>query len=111
MADQKGTMNNQFSDSNIQGDGDFYLDLRHLCILDCKTEVGTISLILDQKQPHYLFVSIDEELRKCYSLLEFQMQFDNEKQVIEFLIQLVNSDFMDDLIAIEKNLDEGWAAL
>ncbi len=90
---------------------DDLLNLKNLCVLDCETEVGTISLMLDQKKPYYLFISIEGELRKCVDLKESCLTFHDESEVMQFLEEISDSNFMDELIEIETNLDEGWKEL
>ncbi len=98
-------------ENNFDGDDKSYIRLRNPCILDCHTEIGVVSLILDKDQPGYLFVSIGGELRKCYSLKDYNIHFDGNSQVIDFLQEVSNSGFMKDLIEKEKDLEEGWDAL
>ncbi len=83
----------------------------HPCVLDCHTDVGLVSLMMDRKHPQYLLVSIDGELRKCLHLNGAEFHFNDDWQVVEFLKEISSSKLLDDLIEEEKGMNEGWDSL
>lgn len=92
-------------------DDGLYLSLTNPCVLDCNTEIGRITLILDRQHPRFLFVQIAEEFRKCILLDSDLAVFPDDMAVYDFLHRFQETAAFNRLIAEEKNLDEGWEAL
>ena len=89
-------------------DGYNHFTLRNPCILDCDTEVGLISLIMDKQYSQYLFVRIHGELRKCLDFEEQAVRFQNDKELMDFLRCVRDSDLFQEIVDTEKHLEEGW---
>jgi len=105
-------MNNERIFFNLSSeDGPFQVQLENPCIYDVDTEIGLISLILDKKYPQFLLVHIDNEPRKCVGLNEFELNFSSDEDVLKFLKTISVSEFFEDLLEEEKNINDGWAAL
>ncbi|MDP8245647.1 MAG: hypothetical protein P9L94_16300 [Candidatus Hinthialibacter antarcticus] len=104
-------MSDGFSFHIPTGDGDEHLMLTNPCVVDCNTEIGRITLILDRQYPRFLFVQIMNEWRKCI-LLEPQLtHFNNDMEIFDFLRRFQATTAFNKLIEEEKNLDAGWEAL
>ncbi len=102
MADQNNDFNFEPNDDML------YLTLRNPCIIDCQTEAGVFSLIIDRQYPRYLFLQIDGEMRKCYDMGEDVQMFSSDEEAADFLIELTQSDFMEQLIEEEREMNEEW---
>lgn len=92
-------------------DGRQRIVLRSPCILDCDTEVGFISLILDKDYPHYLLVQINGELRKCLGFEDYDLHFQDDEAVFQFLEWVRETEIFQEIVEDEKALDQDWAEL
>lgn len=79
--------------------------------LECHTGVGPITLLVDQANPVYLFISIAGEPRKCVDLAPFHLAFADRREALDFLEEIRDSDFFTDLVRGEESFDSGWDAL
>ncbi|HQH72721.1 MAG TPA: hypothetical protein PK360_11645 [bacterium] len=91
--------------------GPLPMGMRNPCVLEWDTRIGRITLLVDQANPLYLFISIDGEPRKCVDLAPFHLAFADRRETLEFLEKIRDSDFTADLIREEESLDTGWDAL
>lgn len=97
---------------NITPNGDdkeFVLQNPHS--LTCKTNVGPIRLTLDRDKPIFLFVEIDGEFRRCYDLRKYQLQFQTEDEVEQFLKKIRDSDFFNTIVEEELDMNQEWEDL
>lgn len=92
-------------------DGPVYIPLPSPCVLDCETDAGLISLILDRTFPQFLIVHINGEPRKCVGLSEYNLAFENDGEVKAFLKKVSESELMDEMIQEETRINEGWHSL
>ncbi len=104
-------MNEEFHYSSFPNDKGIYLMLHNPCVIDCTTKDSVISLIMDKEYPQYLFLQIDGEFRRCYDLGEETPAFETNEEVAEFLIELSNSSFMDEIIEEERKMNQEWKKL
>ncbi len=104
-------MDDEFRFHAPSGGGDDYLMLTNPCVVDCNTEIGRITLILDRQYPQCLFVQIMNEWRKCILLDPHLAEFRDDMEVFDFLTRFQETTAFNKLIEEEKNLDEGWEAL
>lgn len=81
------------------------------CVVDCNTEIGRITLILDRQYPLFLFVQIANEWRKCILLEPEIARFHDDMDVFDFLNRFQSTTAFNRLIDEEKSLDDGWEAL
>ncbi|MFB3785965.1 MAG: hypothetical protein ACE15F_06300 [bacterium] len=91
--------------------GPLPMGMRNPCSLECHTGVGRITLLVDQANPLYLFISIAGEPRRCVDLAPFHLAFADRREALEFLEQIRNSDFTADLVREEESLETGWDSL
>jgi hypothetical protein len=81
------------------------------CSLDCDTDAGLFTLLIDCENPSFLFVSIDNELRKCVDLSLKKRRFETKEEAIEFLLKLRDSPVFDELVNEELNMNDEWDKL
>ncbi|NPU99424.1 MAG: hypothetical protein HPY51_19720 [Candidatus Omnitrophica bacterium] len=85
--------------------------LKNPCSLEWYTGIGRITLLVDQANPVYLFISIEGEPRKCVDLAPFHLTFADRQETLDFLEQLRDSEFMSEILQEEESMQNGWDAL
>jgi hypothetical protein len=102
--------NNLFFDITPNGEEKHFL-LRNACSLEVETEVGPIKLVVDKDQPMFLFIEIEGEMRRCYDLRNYDLNFLSNKEVLAFLQKVRESEFFARIVDDEQDLNEEWADL
>ncbi|MGC9329094.1 MAG: hypothetical protein ACP5I1_15790, partial [Candidatus Hinthialibacter sp.] len=85
--------------------------LKYPCFLNCETESYAITLLINPKNPSYLLVLIDGEIRRCIDISEDAPSLKTRDDVIRFLYSWRNSPAFREIVDNEESMDREWDAL
>ncbi len=85
--------------------------LREPCQLDCVLDGDAVTLILDRADPRYLFLCIEGEVRRAYDLSSYSLAFSSRREAVSFLESLRDSEFFQNLMQEERDMNREWDAL
>ena len=90
----------------------FYYPIQDPCILDLDTEAGFVTLMIDRKNPVYVFMSLNHELVKCFDLTEHApLRLATDHAAKKFLRQFAHSEFFQHILREEIEFEEKWREL
>lgn len=104
-------MNSDYDFHLTPDDNEGQFELKKPCSLLCDTAAGQINLIIDLEKPIFLFVEIEDEIRRCYDLKNYALQFESEKDAVYFLKNVQESRFFKKIVEDEIALNREWDAL